>query len=157
MFEGREDRVKIIGTTFLAILLVLTACNRNDRERVRAAPEGTVTTEQMKQQRDDYVKAVGAKLAEYDKKFDGLDARARAMAGTAKDNFKADIDQLRDDRKAVSKKLDDLKGVSLDSWTTLKGEVDAALVSLERSYEQVSSAHENVPAAAPKAQRKSTF
>ena len=45
--------------------------------------------------------------------------------------------------------MDDLKGVSLDSWMTLKSEVDAAVAGLEHSYEQVSAAHETVPAAAP--------
>jgi len=149
--------VKIIYTMLLSMSLVLTACNRNDRDRVRAAPEGTTNTDQMKQQRDDYVRTIDAKLAEFDQKFDGLDARAKAMSGNAKDNFKKDVDQLRDDRKVVSKKLDDLKGVSLDSWMTLKGEVDSAIENLERGYEQVSASHETVPATSPKNRRNSSF
>ena len=110
----------------------------------------------MKQQRDDYVKSMDAKLAEFDQKFDGLDARAGAMTGAAKTDFKNAIDGLRDQRKAVSRKLDDLKGVSLNSWMTLKGEVDAAVAGLEHSYEQVSAAHETVPAAAPNTPRNSS-
>ena len=104
----------------------------------------------MKQQRDDYVKAVDAKLAEFDQNFDGLDARAKEMSGTAKRDFNDSIAALRDQRKAVSQKLDDLKGVSVESWMTLKGEVDAAMAGLERSYEQVSATHERAPAAAPR-------
>jgi hypothetical protein len=154
IFGVREDKVKIIYTTCLAILFVLTACNRTDRERAGAAPEATTTAEQMKHQRDDYVKAVDAKLAEFDQKFDGLDARARSMTGTAKEDIKGDISQLREDRKGVSKKLGDLKNVSLDSWLTMKAEVDAAVANLETTYEQVSTTHETVPAAAPNTQRR---
>src|ERR1051326_1418901 len=106
--QSQEATVKSIGLLLLGVLLIVPACNRND-DRVRAAsPEGA-TTDQMKEQRDNYVTSVQAKLAEFDQKFDGLDARAKAMSGTARDRFKNDIDRLRDQRRLVSKKLDDLK------------------------------------------------
>jgi len=139
--------VKTIYAMFLAMLLVLPACNR---DRVRASNDGTATKEEMKQQRDEYVRSLNAKLNEFDQKFDGLDARAAALDGPAKKGFKDAVDSLRDQRKAVSKKLDDLKSVSVESWMTLKGEVDASVAALERSYEQVSANHETVPAAEPK-------
>jgi len=135
---------------FFAILLVFPACNR---DRVRASSDETRNSDTIKEQRDDYVRSVNAKLAEFDQKFDGLDARAGALTGPAKKGFKDAVDGLRDQRKAVSRKLDDLKSVSLDSWMQLKGEVDAALASLERSYEQVSAAHETVPATTPHSTR----
>ena len=83
--------MKSIYVMLLAILVVLPACNRNDRDRVRAASPEKATTDQMKQERDDYVKSVDAKLAEFDQKFDGLDARAGAMAGPAKADFVSEI------------------------------------------------------------------
>ena|SRR5438046_59047 len=92
----------------------------------------------MKVERDDYVKSVQARLAELDQKFDGLDKRAGAMTGAAKTDFNHVIDSLREQRKSVDAKLDDLKKVSIESWTTLKGEVDSALASLDRSYTEVS-------------------
>jgi len=111
----------------------------------------------MKQQRDEYVRSVEAKLAEFDQKFDGLDARAGAMSGAAKTDFKNAIDGLRDQRKIVSRKLDDLKGVSIESWSALKGEIDMAVADLALSYERVSAAHEVNPATTPNSQRKSTY
>ena len=138
--------MKPIYAMFLAIVLVLPACNR---DRVRASSDERSTSDAVKQQRDDYVSSMEAKLKEFDQKFDGLDARAGALSGPAKKGFEDAVDGLRDQRKAVSRKLDDLKSVSLDSWMQLKGEVDAAVASLERSYEQVSAAHETVPASAP--------
>src|SRR5438034_11653901 len=104
----------VVFATFLASLLVIPACNRDTG--VRAAPEDRTPADQMQTQRDDYVKAVEAKLAEFDRKFDGLDARANGITGTAQTDFKRDIDQLRDQRNIVGKKLDDVKSVSLESW-----------------------------------------
>ena len=70
--------MKIGYTALLGILLAVPACNRNDRDRVRANGE-TVTTEQVRAERDQYVRSVEAKLDEFDKKFDGLGERAAAM------------------------------------------------------------------------------
>jgi hypothetical protein len=78
-----------------------------------------------------------------------LDARASALTGTTKDDFEKGIDGLRDKRKEVGRKLDDLKSVSVDSWMTMKTEVDTAIADLARSYEQVSMTYETLPAAAP--------
>jgi peptidoglycan hydrolase CwlO-like protein len=134
---------KVLFTTFLASLLVIPACNRDTG--VRAASEDRLPADQTQTQRDDYVKAVEAKLAEFDQKFDGLDAKANGITGTAQTNFKKDIDRLRDRRNVVAKKLDDLKRVSPDAWMSLKGDVDTALGDLEHSYEQVSAKYERIP------------
>ena len=129
-----------------AALLVTLGCNRNEPRSTQAAPEErTNANDQMNNQRDAYVKSVEARLAEYDQKFDGLDQRATAMNGTEKDNFKKAIDDLRDQRKAVSSKLDDLKKVNVESWTTMKGEVDSAMANLDRSYMHVSDMYQNTP------------
>ena len=133
-------------TMFLAILLVVPACKRNEPQRTQAASEErTNATEQLKNERDAYVKTTDARLAEFDQKFDGLDKRAGTMTGTEKTNFTKAIGDLRDQRKAVSAKLDDLKKVNIESWTTEKGEVDSALASLNRSYTEVSDKYK-IPA-----------
>src|SRR5215467_12386507 len=119
----------------MAVLLVVPACSRNEpRTTQAAAEERTSATEQAKNERDAYVKTVDARLSEFDQKVDGLDERAGAMTGATKTNFKNAIDGLRDQRKTVAAKLDDLKKANVESWTTLKGEVDSALASLDRSY-----------------------
>jgi hypothetical protein len=141
-----EDTVKFALTILFAALLIIPACNRNEPRNTQAASEDRPNaTEQMKNERDDYVKSIDARLAEFDQKVDGLDERASAMNGTTKTNFKKSIDQLRDQRKDVDSKLSDLKSVSAESWTTMKGDVDAALANLDRSFDQVSSMYENLP------------
>jgi len=99
----------------------------------------------MKAQRDDYVKSGEARLAEFDQKLDGLDKRAGAMTGATKTDFKHAIEGLREQRKAVAAKLDNLKKVSIESWATLKGVVDSALASLDRSYAEVSAKYGETP------------
>jgi hypothetical protein len=128
-----------------AILLLLPACNRNNTA-ARADTEAESTARaNMERQRDDYVTTVNAKLDEFDKKVDGLDERTAAMKDATKQNFKNEIGQLRDQRKMVAQKLDDLKKVSIDTWTTVKGDVDLALADLERSYETTSAKFEPTP------------
>ena len=137
--------------------LLVAACNRNEPRSTQAASEDHTNanaTDQMKAERDNYVKGIDASLSEIDQKFDGLNERAGAMTGAAKTDFQNAIDNLRDQRKVVASKLDDLKSVSVESWMTMKGEVDSALASLERSYDQVSNRFQNIPGpATPKTTR----
>jgi DNA repair exonuclease SbcCD ATPase subunit len=141
-----EDIVRIPLRILLAVLFIVPACNRTEPRSTQAArEERTDATEQMKNERNDYVKSIDARLAEFDQKFDGLDERAGTMTGAAKTDFKNAIDGLRDQRKSVAAKLDDLKKVSIESWTTLRGEVDAAMAGLDRSYTQVSETYNKIP------------
>ena len=127
-----------------AVLLIIPACSRNEPRGTQAASEQT--TAQMEKERDAYVKGMDARLAEFDKKLDGLDERADALTGSVKSASKNLISQLRDERKNVSNKLDDLKGVSVESWPTVKGEVDSAMAGMEHAYAQVSR---NMPTPRP--------
>ena len=137
----------------LPALLIVPACSSNAPRSTQAAPEErsntteqrsaqssqTDQTDQMKKDRDEYVKSMDARLSEFDQKLDGLDKRADAMTGTAKSDFKNLTDQLRDQRKDVAKKLDDMKGVSAESWMSMKEDVDSAMTGLDRAYDQVSN------------------
>jgi peptidoglycan hydrolase CwlO-like protein len=132
--------VKLHLTTLLAFALVVPACSRNEPRSTQAAPEErTNATDQMKAQRDQYVKDMDARMDEFDKKVDGLNERVSAMSGQAKASFKDNIDRLQDQRKEVAKKLDDLKSVNIESWTTMRGEVDSAMAGLDRSYDQMAN------------------
>jgi hypothetical protein len=84
------------------------------------------------------MKNMDARMDEFDKKLDGLEERIGAMSGPAKTSFKDNMDRLRDQRKEVAKKLDDLKSVNVESWQTMRGEVDSAMTGMERSYDQMS-------------------
>jgi hypothetical protein len=130
----------------LAILLIVPACGRNEPRSTQAAPEQRANTDQMKNERDAYVKSVDDRLSAFDKKVDQLDKKGSDLSGDAKTKFDKSIDALRDQRKSIGPKLDDLKKVNVESWTGLKGGVDSALTDLDRSYTQVADAYEKNPA-----------
>jgi hypothetical protein len=148
--------VKFPLSLLLPALLIVPGCSQNSPRSTQAAPEERSTTtsqqrqtdqtDQMKKDRDEYVKSMDARLSEFDQKLDGLDKRADTMTGTAKSDFKNLTDQLRDQRKDAAKKLDDLKGVSAESWMTMKDDMDSAMTSLDRAYDQVSNKFPAKPA-----------
>ena len=154
LFWLMEDDVKLFLRIVLPVLLIVPgACNWKEPRSTRAAAEEERNAADVaKEQRDAYVKSVDARLAEFDQKVDGLDKRADALTGAAKTDFQRAIDGLRAQRKTVAAKLDDLKRVSIQSWTTLKGEVDAALADLDRAYTNVSETYEKT-GSAPKSTR----
>ena len=141
-------------TMIFAILLLVPACNRDNTAARADSEQESTARANMERQRDDYVATVNAKLDEFDKKVDGLEERTATMKDATKQNFKNEIVRLRDERKLVAQKLDDLKNVSIESWTTVKGNVDSALSDLERSYETTSSKFETTPVPTPKSPTK---
>src|SRR5262249_44219649 len=118
------------------LLLLITAGNWNEASRVEAASQErstTANTETQQRQRQENFKSIQAKLDEYDKKFDDLEARVSTMSGTDKDDFRRMIQQLRDQKKGIATQLDGAKNVTPDAWRRVKAEVDSALAKLERS------------------------
>jgi len=140
--------MKIPLSMLMGFLLSVSACNRNEPSRVAAAPEQQSTNADTRAQQlelQNYVKSTQAKLQEYDKKFDGLEARVYTMGGTAKDDFKNVIEQLRDQKKVIASQLDNVKNAGPDSWRRLKPNVDSAMTKLERSYQDVSEKVDSTP------------
>jgi len=130
----------------MGLLLLVPACNRNEPSRVGAAPEERSTTANTEvQQRDAYVKSMQAKLDEFDKKLDGLDARASSLSGPQKDDVNNMVNQLRDQRKSIASQLDNVKDASPEAWPQMKSNVDSQLAMLERSYQEVSKQLESTP------------
>jgi hypothetical protein len=143
-----EDDVKLSIRMLAAVLLMLSACSRNEPRNVQAASEERQNTaeEQLyaaKQlDRNDYIDAIDNRLAGFEQKFDTLDFQASGLKGPTKAKFMNSIQGLRDQEKAVASELDDLKKLDIESWTTpggkgLRAKVDASLANLERSYTQV--------------------
>jgi len=150
--------MKVLITMVMGLLLLVPACNRNEPSRVGAAPEErstTANTEAQQRERDDYVKSVQAKLDEFDHKLDGLDARAAKMTGTAKDDLKNMVRQLRDQNKGIASQLDNVKNASPDALPRAKADVDSAMAMLERSYQDISKKYEVTPGTPSKNQQKS--
>jgi uncharacterized coiled-coil DUF342 family protein len=136
--------MKIPLSMLMGLLLLVPACNRNEPNRVGAAPEDRSTTANT-QQRDDYVKSMQAKLDEFDKKLDGLEARASKLGGPEKDDVNNMVKQLRDQRDSIASQLDNVKNASPEAWPQMKSNVDSQFAMLERSYQEVSKKLESTP------------
>ena len=146
--------------------LFLLACNWNEPSKAEAASKGQSSTantqsqrereEQAQQrEREDYIKSIQAKLNEYDKRINGLEARASTMSGTAKDDFRNMIEQLRTQKKNIDSQLGYVKSASPDAFSLIKADIDSALAELEGSYQDVSKKLEITPVSPSKNQQKS--
>ena len=135
-----EDYVKFSLKMLMAVLLIFPACTRNPRNTQAASEEQSDASDQMRvdtTDRNDYVAAVEPRLAGLGLRIDKLDQQANAMSGPAKEKFKKAIDGLRDQRKSLGSKLDDLKKADINSWMPISWEVNSGLANLESSYTQV--------------------
>jgi hypothetical protein len=131
----------------VAVLLIVPACKRNEPQSAQAASEERKNAaEQMNaadqtrvenSDRNDYVAAIDDRLAGFDLEIDQLDQQANAMTGTTKEKFKKAVDCLRDQRRSVTSKLDDLKKTNIESWRPLSWQVDSGIANLEKSYVRV--------------------
>ena len=150
--------MKIPLNVMFGLLLLVPVFNRSELSRVEAASEKQSITANTPQQdkrdeqaqqgkrdeqaqqgeREEYVKSVQAKLDEYDKKLDVLEARASTMSGTQKDDFKKMIEQLRLQQKSIASRLNYVKNASPDAFSLIKADADSALAKLESSYQDVS-------------------
>src|SRR5262245_28415810 len=135
------------------LLLMVLACSWNESSRLEAASQEQSTkakTEAQQREREEYSKSIQAKLDEFDKKIDGLDARVSTMNGAEKDDFRKMIEQLRDQKKGIATQLGSAKNASPGAWGVIKADVDSGLKKLERSYQDVSKKYELTPATPPK-------
>jgi hypothetical protein len=123
--------MRIISALVLSSFL-LFACEKSNRG-VHAAygdPEA---------ERDRYEERVRARLAEFEYRFDGLEARLKGLDSASQEHLKLDIDELRDRKDALELKFKDLRGVSGESWTDLKASLDRTIDQLEVAYNVVAA------------------
>ena len=150
----------------MVIGFLLLACNWSEPIRAEAASKEQSATpntqtqqrereEAQQREREEYVKSIRAKLDGYDKKLDGLEARASAMSGSAKDDFRNMIEQLRTQKKNIDSQLGYVKNASPDAFSLVKADIDSTLAKLESSYQDVSKKLEMTPVSPPKNQQKS--
>jgi len=152
--------MRIPLNVMFGLLLLVPVFNRNELSRVEAASEKqsiTANTRPQQDKRDEqaqqgkrdeqaqqaereaYVKSIQAKLDEYDKKLDVLEASASTLSGAQKDDFKKVIEQLRLQQKSIASRLNYVKNASPDAFSLIKADADSALAKLESSYQDVSS------------------
>jgi len=148
--------MKVPVTMVLGLLLLLPAY-KNEASRVEAASEQQSTpenTQAQQREREGYVKAIQAKLDEYDIKLSGLEAKASTLSGPAKEDFRNMIEQLQIQKKGIAARLAYVRDASPDAFTLIKEYVDSTFARVERSYQDVSKKLEMTLASPPRNQQK---
>ena len=144
--------MKVPVTMVLGLLLLLPAY-KNEASRVEAASEQQSTpenTQAQQREREGYVKAIQAKLDEYDIKLSGLEAKASTLSGPAKEDFRNMIEQLQIQKKGIAARLAYVRDASPDAFTLIKEYVDSTFARVERSYQDVSKKLEMTLASPPR-------
>ena len=148
--------MKIPVTMVLGLLLLLPAYI-NEASLVEVVSEEqstTANTQAQQREREGYVKAIQAKLDEYDIKLSGLEAKASTLSGPAKDDFRNMIEQLQIQKKGIASRLAYVRDASPDAFTLIKEYVDSTLARVERSYQEVSKKLDTTLASPPRNQQK---
>jgi Skp family chaperone for outer membrane proteins len=97
------------------------------------------TQEQMQAFREQ----TAAKLAEYEKDIDQLQAKAEKMGGDAKAKAEQQLTALRQKRDAVSEKMKELGSAGGNAWGQIKSGIEAALEDLGNTYKKVAAEFSN--------------
>ena len=128
--------MKLITACLVLIMgLFMISCERGPATTARAGSESDTAA----RDRRAYEDRVGARLKEFDLRFDGLDARLEGLDRASQDRLRVDIRELRDRRDALGQKLNDLHKVSDQSWQDVRSSLDRDLDRLEVAYNVVSA------------------
>ena len=139
--------MKIPVTMVLGLLLLLPAYKSQEQST-------TANAQAQQREREGYVKAIQAKLDEYDIKLSGLEAKTSTLSGPAKDDFRNMIEQLQIQKKGIASRLAYVRDASPDALTLIKEYVDSTLARVERSYQEVSKKLGTTLASPPRNQQK---
>jgi hypothetical protein len=141
---------------FLAIMLLLalgalSGCGDNEQTQNKPA---AVTKEDVKkeateaydtakaytqEQMQAFREQTEARLVEYEKDIDQLQAKAEKLEGDAKAKAEQQLTALRQKRDAVSEKLKELSSSSANAWEQIKSGIDAAMEDLGNAYKKAAA------------------
>ncbi len=130
----------ILSLTLTAALLPLacsssssTSSTSNAKEKIGEAADATAAA--AKAERDKFVSDMQKKLDELDVKYKALEQRAAEAKGDARKDLDEKVKVAKAKRDVAAKKLDELKGASLDRWEKVKDGVGSAYEDLKKIFE----------------------
>jgi len=141
----------LLAIMLLLVLGVLPGCGEKESTESKSA---TVSKEDVKnkveeaydttktytqEQMQAFGEQTEARLAEYKKEIDQLQAKAEKLEGDAKAKAEQQLTALRQKRDEVSEKLKDLSSSSGNAWEQLKSGIDAAMEDLGNAYKKAAA------------------
>lgn len=101
-----------------------------------ARREGESAEEIMQEQRDVYRQQVDLRLAKLDSTIQVLEERVENARGRTKQEYEAQLAELRRERDEFNTRLNNLQNATADTWNDTRNSIDTALSNLEREYNQ---------------------
>jgi DNA anti-recombination protein RmuC len=141
----------LLAIMLLLALGVLAGCGENEQSQSKPAAVSKQDVKKEVKQAYDATKAytqeqmqafreqTAARLAEYEKDIDQLQAKAEKLGGDAKAKAEQQLTALRQKRDAVSEKLKELGSSSEGAWEQIKSGIETALEDLGNTYKKVAA------------------
>ncbi len=93
----------------------------------------------MSDGRDAYIEKMKANLDKWNAEIDKLEAKARQAEADARIGYQEQIDTLKEKRKNLSKRFDDIRQAGEDAWKDMKSGVEFAANSLSEALRSAQS------------------
>ena len=138
----------------LALLVLLAGCSRSDqasRETTKGTPTtaadvkeryreaATATKSYVAENKDEFISAMNAKLKELDDKIGEFAKKSENLKDDAKIQSEKALVALREQRKTVNEKFEEVKKSSAEAWEEVKAGFTSALAGLEKAFENAKS------------------
>ena len=142
---------RLLAIMLLVALGAVAGCGENEQSQSKPAAVSKQDVKQDVKQAYDITKAytqeqmqafreqAEARLSEYEKEIDQLQATALKMRGDMKAKAEQQLTQLRQKRDTVSEKMKELGSSSDGAWEQIKTGIEAALEDLGNSYKKAAA------------------
>lgn len=84
--------------------------------------------------RNEYVAKMKAQLDDWNRDIGQLEAKTKAAGGEAEKKYREQLDALREQSRALSAKVDDVKAAGEDQWEKLVDEVTRLSDAVKHSF-----------------------
>jgi DNA repair exonuclease SbcCD ATPase subunit len=147
----QEEKMKKIGFCimfflFFGLLVTGARCEEKKQSgasledvKKKAAETEAAASAYTEQKKEEYQKQIEAKIKDVEKKMDEMEAKGKKMKGEALAEWNRQMDRLQAQKKAATRKLDELKKSSGQGWENLKEGMNKAVADLEKSFHQMLS------------------
>ncbi len=141
----------VLAIMLLLVLGVLAGCGENEQSQSKTAAVSKqdvkkevkqaydATTAYTQEQMQVFREQAEARLAEYEKDIDQLQAKAQKLEGDAKAKAEQQLTQLRQKRDAVAGKLKEFGTSGGNAWEEIKSGVESALEDLGNTYKKAAA------------------
>lgn len=117
----------------LVLLLGLAACQVETRNGTTAADTTAVAASDAEAYRTN----VAVRTSAVDERIQALQGRLAQMDSTAQDEYRDELDHIREDRRKIEERLDEARSKTRAEWADFRRDVDEDLQDLEQRADRL--------------------